>query len=193
MRVKLGVPLLLAAILGACSSVPPPAKQDPLSQASSVSVTLPGFVVEPGTTLHWRSDLRWMDDPDGQSKNRAEVLQQALQREFERKGFSFMPTSDAATYDVVAVAVLGALQDQKKLESVYRLYPSLAKPVKGYGVGTVLVAIAPSGTQDVVWRGALEVFTYPGHLPVEKRYERLAWAAAKLLATIPAVPANPSP
>lgn len=189
MLLKLSQCLLLALLLVACAPIAKGPKQDPLSQASAVSVALPEFVTTPETTLHWRSDLRWLDDPQGRYKRRAEVLQQGLQKEFERKGYRFVPSSDAATYDVVAIALLGTLQEQEKLESVFRLYPSLAKPAKGYGVGTVLVAIAPAGTSDIVWRGALEVFTYPGHLPVEQRYERLEWAASKLLASIPTLPA----
>ena len=66
--------------------------------------------------------------------------------------------------------------------------PSLAAPAKGYGRGTILVAISPTDTGDIVWRGALEVFTDPGHQPVEQRYKRLEWAAVKLLGSIPHLP-----
>ncbi len=74
------------------------------------------------------------------------------------------------------------------MERVFRLYPSLAKPARGYGRGTILVAIAPVGTQDIVWRGALEVFTDPEKMPVAERDQRLQWAAGQLLRSIP----NPS-
>ena len=90
MTSRLILPLLIALSLGACSAPAP--QPDPLSQASAVSVTLPGFVTGPGTTLHWHSDLKWMDDPEGRYKRRAKVLQQALQREFERKGYRFVET-----------------------------------------------------------------------------------------------------
>ncbi len=181
------LPLILATLLAACTS-PPTAKPDPLRQASAVSVTMPGFVTSPQTTLRWQSDLKWVDDPQGQYKRRARVLQEALQREFERKGYHFVAAGEAATYDVLAVALLGQLQDQKELERVFRLYPSLAKPARGYGRGTILVAIAPAGTADIVWRGALEVFTNPDKMPVAERDQRLQWAAGQLLRSIP----NPS-
>ena len=183
--------LLIALTLGACSSPGPTPKPDPMSQASAVSVTLPGFVTGPGTTLHWHSDLKWMDDPDGRYKRRAEVLQQALQRELERKGYRFVKHAENPTYDVVAVALLGSVKEEEKLEQVFRLYPSLAKPAKGYGRGTILVAISPTDTGDIVWRGALEVFTDPRHQPVEQRYGRLEWAAVKLLGSIPHLPVAP--
>ena len=186
MTSRLILPLLIALSLGACSAPAP--QPDPLSQASAVSVTLPGFVTGPGTTLHWHSDLKWMDDPEGRYKRRAKVLQQALQREFERKGYRFVEHAENPTYDVVAVALLGELKEQEKLEQVFRLYPSLAAPAKGYGRGTILVAISPTDTGDIVWRGALEVFTDPGHQPVEQRYKRLEWAAVKLLGSIPHLP-----
>lgn len=179
--------LLATLLLAACSTTPTPEK-NPLGQASAVSVTLPGFVTGPGTTLRWRSDLVWVDDPDGRYKRRADVLQQALQKEFERKGFRFTVGAEAADYDVLAIALLGRLEEKPELEEVFRLYPSLAKPAKGYKYGTVLVAIAPMDTRDIVWRGGLEVFTDPGKQPVEQRYQRLEWAAKKLLHSIPYLP-----
>lgn len=185
--------LSMAVTLAACSTARQPQEADPLSQASAVSVTLPGFVTGPGTTLHWHSDLKWMDDPEGRYQRRAQVLQQALQKEFERKGYRFVEHADNPTYDVVAVALLGELKEQEKLEEVFRLYPALAKPAEGYGRGTILVAIAPADTGDIVWRGALEVFTDPGKQPVAQRYGRLEWAAVKLLASIPQLPAAPAP
>lgn len=181
------LPLILAMLLAGCTSTPA-VQHDPLRQASAVSVTMPGFVITPQTTLRWQSDLKWVDDPQGQYKRRAQVLQDALQREFEQKGFHFAGAGEAATYDVLAVALLGQLQDQDELQRVFRLYPSLAKPAKGYGRGTVLVAIAPAGTSDIVWRGALEVFTDPDKMPVAERDQRLQWAAGQLLRSIP----NPS-
>jgi len=185
------VPVLLPILLAACSSAPSGPKTDPLYQASAVSVTMPGFVTMPGTTLRWYSDIQWTDDPQGQYKRRAQVLQQALQREFEHKGYHFVDDPGAATYDVVAIALRGKLQDREELESVFRLYPSLAEPAKGYGQGTVLVAIAPAGTRDIVWRGALAVFTDPGgKLPVAERDQRMSWAASKILGSIPSIPSK---
>ena len=40
---------------------------------------------------------------------------------------------------------------------------------------------------DIVWRGALEVYTDPGMQPVNARDERLKWIAQQLLGSIPAV------
>ena len=182
------LPLLLALLLQGCTTGPAAPQADPLRQASAVSVTMPGFITSPETTLRWYSDLRWVDDPDGQYQRRAHVLQQALQQEFRRKGYNFVGTGEAATYDVLAVALMGQLQDQEELERFFRLYPSLAEPAKGYNRGTVLVAIAPAGTRDIVWRGALEVFTDPGKMPVAERDQRMQWAAEQLLGSIPNQP-----
>ena len=185
-RISLLLPLL--ALLAACNSTPTPQDTDPLQQASAISVTLPGFVTTPDTTLHWHSELLWVDDPEGRYERRAVVLQQALQKELERKGYRFVDSDEQANYDVLAVAMLGELKNQEDVESFFRLYPSLAKPAKGYGRGTVLVAIAPAGTSDIVWRGALEVYTDPGKMPLAQREQRLQWAAKKLLGSIPTLP-----
>ena len=180
--------LMLTMLLAACNSITDTPRTDPLYQASAVAVTMPGFITSPETTLRWYSDLRWMDDPTGQFKRRAAVLQQALQQEFERKGYQFLAMGEEATYDVLAIALMGQLQDREELDNFFRLYPTLAEPAKGYGRGTVLVAIAPAGTRDIVWRGALEVFTNPEKMPVAERDQRMHWAAKKLLASIPDQP-----
>ena len=180
--------LLLLTTLSACSGGPGTSKTDPLEQASAIAVSLPGFVTDADTTLHWHRELLWVDDPEGRYVRRAKVLQQALQQEFERKGYRFVSDDQDATYDVVAVAMLGQLADQKEVQDFFRLYPSLAKPAAGYGRGTVLVAIAPAGTNEIVWRGALEVYTDPGKVPLEQREARLRWAAQQLLRSVPAIP-----
>ena len=180
--------ITLSALLAACSSAPETPPPQPLQEASAVSVTLPGFVIAPGTTLHWHRDLLWVDDPEGRFERRATVLQQALEEEFERKGYRFVDSDESATYDVLAVAMLGQLEDHEEIQEFFRLYPALAKPAEGYGRGTVLVAITPAGTSEVVWRGALEVYTDPGKMPLAQREQRLRWAASKLLESIPALP-----
>jgi hypothetical protein len=177
-------PLMVSVLIG-CAGGPSGSQPDPLTQSSAVSVAMPDFKTSGETTLRWRSDLIWVDDPEGQFEHRADMLQKALQLEFERKGYRFVGTNQHATYDVVAVAVLGELRDQKEIEKIFRLYPSLAANSQGYTPGNVLVAIAPLGTKRIVWRGALEVFSNPGMQPVEVIQQRLQWSARALLASIP--------
>jgi len=179
--------LLTLSVLTACSSKPPTPANDPLNQSSAVAVTLPGFVTDATTTLHWHSDVIWADDATGQFKQRGRVLQNALQQEFERKGFRFAEDATSATYDVVAVVMLGDVESHTEILDVFRLYPALAQPAKGYGKGTVMVAIAPEGTKDIVWRGALQVFTDTGMMPAAQRQQRLEWAAQQVLGSIPSV------
>lgn len=181
--------MILFALLAACSSaLQKPSPPHPLEEASAVSVTLPGFVTAPGTTLHWHRELVWVDDPDGRFQRRANVLQRALEEEFERKGYRFVDDDESATYDVLAVAMLGQLEAHEEMQEFFRLYPALAKPAEGYRRGTILVAITAAGTSDVVWRGALEVYTDPDKMPLERREQRLYWAAGKLLESIPTLP-----
>jgi hypothetical protein len=182
-------PLMAALALAACaggSSTTPP-ESNPLSQSSAVSVSMPGFVTTADTTLRWRSDLIWVDDPEGKYERTADLLQQILQREFERKGYRFVGPTEEATYDVLAVALLGELEGREEIEQIFRLYPSLTANSGGYTKGNVLVAIAPAGTKTIVWRGALEAFTDPGMQPVEVRRQRMEWAAQQLLRSIPSV------
>ena len=183
--------ILLSALLtlvSACGGSAGIQPGEPLEQASAVSVTLPGFTPTSGTTLHWHRDLVWVDDPEGRFERRAKVLQQALEDQFLGKGFRFVADDATADYDVVAVAMLGDLEDHAEIQEFFRLYPSLAEPARGYGRGTVLVAITPAGSSEVVWRGALEVYTDPDKMPVAERHQRLRWAAERLLESIPTLP-----
>ena len=184
LRLALIIPVLLLA--GACTSSSQPNTEPPI-QASAVSVTMPGFTVNAETTLAWRSDLIWVDDPDGQFERRGEALQRALQDEFLRKGLAFNANPDNATYDVLAIAMLGPVSGHPEVEEVFRLYPALQKSDDGYRRGSVVVAIAPRGTTNIVWRGALEMFTDPGAMQqVTVREARVRWGAQQLLASIPA-------
>ena len=178
------LPLLL--LLGACTSQPPPAGEPPV-RASAVSVTMPGFAVSPATTLAWRADLIWVDDPEGRFERRGERLQRALEDEFAGKGLRFAANPDSATYDVLAIAMLGPVSGHPEVEEVFRLYPALQKSTAGYRRGSVIVAIAPRGTSDILWRGALEMFTDRDSMqPVAVREQQLRWGARQLLASIPA-------
>ena len=178
------MPLLI--LLGACAATPQPTAEPPV-RASAVSVTMPGFEVSADTTLAWRSDLIWVDDPEGRFERRAELLQRALKDEFARKGLQFSADPDAASYDVLAIAMLGPVSGHPEVEEVFRLYPALQKSTEGYRRGSVVVAIAPRGTSDILWRGALEMFTEPNTMqPLSVREERMRWGAQQLLASIPA-------
>ncbi len=171
--------------LAACNSSTPAQTADPMRQSSAVSVSMPGFITSSNTVLRWHSDLIWIDDPEGRYERRADMLQQALQSEFERKGYTFTGANETANYDVLAVALLGDIQGHKEVEEVFRMYPSLSTPSGGYKRGTILVALAPAGTKTVVWRGALEMFTDPGMQTIQAREQRMQWGATQVLGSIP--------
>jgi hypothetical protein len=176
---------ILSWTLAACVSDTPIQTPNPMSQASAVAVAMPEFITNENTTLRWRSDLIWVDDPEGRFERRANMLQQALQDEFVRKGYTFVGAGEPANYDVVAVAVLGAIEGYTELEETFRLYPSLNKGDNGYKRGSVLVALAPAGTTKIVWRGALEMFTDPGMVSINVREKRMQWGSMQLLSSIP--------
>lgn len=186
MNLRLASLLSTLLLIGACTSSPQPEGEPPI-QASAVSVTMPGFTVDADTTLAWRSDIIWVDDPEGRFERRGMLLQNALQEEFARKGLAFHADPAAATYDVVAIAMLGPVSGHPEVEEVFRLYPALQKSSDGYRRGSVVVAIAPRGTKNIVWRGALEMFTDPQAMQeVSVREARVRWGAQQLLASIPA-------
>jgi len=146
---------------------------------------MPGFVTSAETVLRWRSDLIWVDDPEGRYERRADMMQQILQVEFERKGYAFAAPAGAANYDVIAVALLGELKDQGEIAETFKLYPSLAASPEGYSKGNLLVALVLADTDIIVWRGAIEIFTDPEMQPLEVRQQRMEWGAQHLLSSIP--------
>ena len=188
MALRLFLALAASSILFACASGPPAQQSAPLSRASAVAVAMPGFVTSPDTVLRWHSDLIWVDDPDGRYERRADVLQLALQNEFERKGYAFVDSGEPANYEVLAVALLGDIKGHQQVEETFRMYPSLGSNPQGYKRGNVLVALAVAGTDIIVWRGALEVFTDPGMEKVSIREQRMQWGARQVLSSIPSYP-----
>lgn len=185
MAIRLFLVAILSWTLSACVSNTPTQTTDPMTRASAVAVAMPEFITNENTTLRWRSHLIWVDDPEGRFERRADMLQQALQNEFVRKGYSFVGAGEPANYDVVAVAVLGAIEGYAELEETFRLYPSLSRGHSDYKRGSVLVALAPAGTTKIVWRGALEMFTDPGMVPIDVREKRMQWGSMQLLNSIP--------
>lgn len=185
MAIRLFLIAVLSWTLTACVSGTPIQKPDPMSQASAVSVAMPEFITSENTTLRWRSNLIWVDDPEGRFERRADMLQQILQKEFVRKGYRFVAAGEPANYDVVAVAVLGSIEGYAELEETFHLYPSLNRSHSDYKRGSVLVALAPVGTTRIVWRGALEMFTDPGMVPIDVREKRMQWGSMQLLNSIP--------
>jgi len=180
--------LILGCTLSACVSETPTPAPNPMAQSSSISVATPEFITSPDTVLRWYSDLIWIDDPEGRFERRADMLQASLQNEFARKGYTFVGKDEPANYDVLAVAILGDIAGHEKLEQIFRLYPSLNGAAGGYSRGTVLVALAPAGTKNIVWRGALEIFTDPELQPISVRKQRMEWGAMQVLASIPNYP-----
>lgn len=185
MAIRLFLLAIFSFTLAACASDTPIQKPNPMTQASAVAVAMPEFITNENTTLRWLSNLIWVDDPEGRFERRAGMLQLALQNEFVRKGYSFVDAGEPANYDVVAVAVLGAIEGYAELEEAFRLYPSLKRGHSDYKRGTVLVALAPAGTTRIVWRGALEMFTDPGMVPIDVREKRMQWGSMQLLNSIP--------
>ena len=185
MAFRLLLTIIMSTALAACVSDTPARTPDPMSQSSAISVAMPGFITSPETVLRWRSDLIWIDDPEGRYERRADMLQQALQDEFGRKGYAFVGPGETANYDVLAVALLGEIQGHAEVEEIFRMYPSLSASGDGYKRGTILVALAPAGTKVVVWRGALEIFTDPGMQQVQIREQRMQWGARQVLSSIP--------
>lgn len=182
MRLLILFSLLLG--LGACMSRPStqPVQTDPLAQASAISVTLPGFKTDSGTTLRWYSSPKWVGDT-GQP-HLARKIQHYLREEFTSKGYLFVPEGEQAHYDVLLVVLQGELAEAPDVMEIFHLYPDLAGNPEGYSKGTVLVAIAPSGTRDIVWRSAMEVFT-TDELTAAQRDMRMQWGARKLLDSVP--------
>ncbi len=178
-----------ASLVAACngtSSTSPAATTDPLTRSSVVASASPEFTRPTGPALHWHSDLIWSGSVTDTSDASAAALTRSLERVLEGKGYRFTANSREADYDVLAVAVLGDIVAHPEIEQLFRLYPSL-RGDGNFGSGNVLFAVAPAGTTDIVWRGAIEVFTGEP-LSDEARHLRIQKASEMLLGSIPPAP-----
>lgn len=176
----------LAACNGTGDANPATAGTNPLSRSSVIASASPEFARPTGPMLHWFSDLIWSGPETATSADSAEVLLAALEAELARKGYRFTTEEADADYVVLAVAVIGDIAAHPDVEQLFRLYPSLRGGGE-YDSGNVLFAIAPAGTTDIVWRGAIEVFTGE-QFSDELRHQRIRKASEMLLGSIPPAP-----
>jgi hypothetical protein len=181
--------LLVAACNGTGDANPALAATDPLSRSSVIASASPAFATPTGPVLHWYSDLVWSGDVSETSDDSASVLTRALEQELGKKGYRFTAQASDADYDVLAVAVLGDIAAHPEIEQLFRLYPSL-RGGGSYESGNVLFAVAPAGTTEIVWRGAIEVFTGE-QFSDEIRHLRIRKASEMLLGSIPPAPTLP--
>ena len=176
----------LVACNGTGDANPATTAANPLSRSSVIASASPEFARPTGPVMHWFSDLIWVGGSTETSDDSAAVLSAALQAELEGKGYRFTDDPAEADYDVLAVAVLGDIASHPDVEKLFRLYPSL-RGGGDYESGNVLFAVAPRGTTDIIWRGAIEVFTGE-QFSDELRHLRIRKASEMLLGSIPPAP-----
>ncbi len=187
--------LLIAALSGltGCGSTAggkvdkPALLEDPeLTQISAVSVARPGFELEPGASIAWRTELLWLGG-EGIEGDSPAVAQMNIRREIERqlseRGHSWVESTDA-DYLMVAAVVVGDSEAGAALEELGRLYPSLSYIPRTLETGTLLVAMSRPGSPVVLWRSALQTAITHDHSQAA-REARLRAVVRSLLNTLP--------
>lgn len=180
--------LVLTCILCGCitSESAPELVEKEFIPVSAVSVTQPGFEVKSGDTYGWRSEMLWIgEDADGPYRQALTQLNigQEIDRQLAARGLVKQSLADAELVLIAAVRI-GNDDDSAAVTELARLYPSLGSVSMTLERGTLLVALARSGSPVVLWRGAIETFI-SGDVEPEKRRARLEIIVRSLLNTLP--------
>lgn len=184
---KLAGLLFLTLCLSSCAGRQEPTLAErEFIPVSAVSVTQPGFAVKQGDTYAWRSEMLWIGQ-DAEGPYRQALTQLNIDREIDRqlaaRGLHKVAVAEADLVLVAAVRI-GEDDDGAAIKELARLYPSLGGVSQTLERGTLLVALAHSGSPVVLWRGAIETFI-SGDVEPEKRRARLEVIVRSLLNTLP--------
>lgn len=129
---------------------------NPLSESTAVTFSQPGFWLEPGATLYWRSERIYIyDDPGRKPDNVQPYLKQEIQGYLETEKFQFVDDRNLARYGLVAVIVLGDEVTARDIMKQFGLTPSF-NATRFFKKGTIVVALLDAASEEIVWRGSLE-------------------------------------
>jgi len=97
----------------------------PLTNSTAVTFSQPGFWLEPGSKLYWRSDLVYIfDEPGKNSENTRPFLQQETQSWLESRTYEFVEDNSLTNYGLMAVVVLGNEVTALEIMQRFDLTPS---------------------------------------------------------------------
>lgn len=186
--VGLGLLISIAMTVASCGhQEKTPQLDDELSRVSAVTVTSPGFSLEAGARLAWRSDVLWMKSDE--FSNRGNPVSQLpvraiIERQLQQMGFYFVGDSHSADYVIVAAVVLGDSKQAKAFEALARMYPSLEHISETLEKGTLMMALSRPGSPLILWRSGLQAFIAED-ISAEQRQQRLYSVVRMLLSTLP--------
>ncbi len=179
--------LLLLAIITAVGAGCAGQREQELAASSAITFSAPGFYLEPGSTLTWRSDMVYLfDDPRERPENFKPFVQQEIQAYLEAKGYRFVAAGAPSTYGLVAVVVLGEDMTATEVLNQFRLTPSF-NASRRYEEGTLVVALYDTANEKVLWRGALQS-NVDLEMPPEQRRLLVREHVKRLLKNLPTSP-----
>jgi hypothetical protein len=175
------------AFLSSCVKQPVYEAPDELSRVSAVAVTSPGFILEKGATLSWRSDILWLRSDKFASKGNPVNqmnLQGTINQQFRALGYNVTPVNTASDYVLIGAIVLGDSEKGKDLEELARLYPSLEYISQSLEKGTLMVGLSRPGSPVILWRAGIQAFIAED-LSKPERQQRLQAIVRSLVRTLP--------
>lgn len=177
----------VSLVLAACVEQKQTVRVDnELNRLSAVAVVAPGFAMERGATLAWRSEVLLLRSESvveaGVSVSPATV-QSAIEKQLQQQGHSFVSV-EQANYVLIAAIVLGESEEGRDLGELARLYPSLEGVSDTLEKGTLMVGLSRPGSPVILWRAALQA--YLADDPSQQQSaQRLQAVIASLFGTLP--------
>ncbi len=139
-----------------------------------------------GCQFNWRSEIIWHQSESLASPRplgRSDV-RRVIEAELKSKGVRFAEPDEAPEYSIVAAILMGDSAPASELQSIVQLYPALRSVSQTLERGTLLVAISYPGSEQLLWRGAVQVFLLEGFSRDEGK-SRLEAAVRSLFARVP--------
>ena len=170
--------------LTACSTQPAmPEFNLEVARVSAVAVAKPGFKLEAGASLAWRTELLWVGDGGSNPALAHMDVQREIERQLKAEGFNFVADTKA-DYVLVAAAVIGNNRDGAALTELTRLYPGLSQVAQTLDPGTLMLGLGRPGSPVVLWRSS-EQTMIDDKMASQLREARLESVVRSLLTTLP--------
>ncbi len=185
--VRLTLLMLLCLILIACTgSSNLVQRQQDLARSSVVTSTTGTINVNPDSSILVPPLMPVYSDTKLElNQEKISHITSALQNEFRQKGFTLSSDPDSTTYRIKPAVLYGNALNSMDFIDEYGVQPFLSGE-SGLERGTLIVLVIHAGSKQVVWRGAVQLFT-DETLTLEQSHQRVDHAVRELLEHFPSV------
>lgn len=172
--------LMLSLLILGCSSK---GNRAELKELRVVTASDPLIRVSTTDPITWYARMSLhIPQVSNETRQMAAYLEQEIAAVVEENGFNFLPHKQDSRFQLVALAMIGENDANKKLLQLFKIFPELSNSSE-LAPGTLIVALVDSASHQTVWRGSVKVFLQ-NEMPIKQRQARAKLAIAKLLKSL---------